>query len=66
MDELKGLNGMAIVALVALLVLALLGRAWLGLTGPGQVDPVALIVSCVVAVAGLTLALPSAHERAKS
>ncbi len=59
MDALKGINGLTIVALVALLALVLGCRSWLGLTGPGQLDPLALIVSCLTAVVGLAFALPT-------
>ncbi|MEM6991144.1 MAG: hypothetical protein AAF721_11620 [Myxococcota bacterium] len=57
------MNGFTIVALVALLAAALGGRTWLGLTGPGQLDPVALILSCLTAVVGLSFALPTAREQ---
>lgn len=61
----KGLNGLTVVALVALLGLVLAGRTWLGLTGVAELDPLALLGSSAVALLGLTFALHGAPESAE-
>ena len=60
------INTVAIVGLTGLLVLALLARAWLGLTSVSQLDPTALLVSIAVATATLMFALPVRSDRASS
>lgn len=64
MSDEKTLNRLAVLALLALVVLAVVARAWLGWTPAGQLDPVALSVSCAVALGGFAAALFRRSERA--
>ncbi|MBL4684331.1 MAG: hypothetical protein JKY37_07060 [Nannocystaceae bacterium] len=61
----QGLNGLTVVALVALLAVVLAGRTWLGLTGLAELDPLTLIGSSAVALLGLTFAVSGAPESAE-